>query len=238
MSNTALILWVGGPCVITFGLIWFATCLAPTRPTKPEPKRKIVRRNSGHPFFNRTGLLDGGTPYLKSWTTNVVSVNYPNNHLKHNGYVEFDSSTSALQTSMFRGWYNIAMLCILSYILLNFLNNYSNTGQLFANTLFLWSLVIEIHELVIVILLVYFASFSVFFTQLFAVYFSSKLLKLINKTNKNNSKTNKINCEIQSLINQTQWSRLYFTFCSYCSILIILITTSLFIFYKTHHWPY
>ena len=203
LPETELLIWVGGPCVVIFGIIWFATCLIPTS-NKPKKKNRVfVRKDSGHPFFDRTGLLDGGTPYLKSWSTNVINYNSINNNNSHTtGYFEFDTSSSALQQSMFRGWYNIAFLLIVSYIALHFISNYNSFGTLFANTAFLWSLVLEIHELVIVVLLVYFASFSVYFAQLFAVYFSQSLLAEIDKENNGKNKLNqKYNDnELRSLI--------------------------------------
>ena len=190
VPETELLIWVGGPCVIMFGIIWFATCLIPTSNRLKKKARVIVRKDSGHPFFDRTGLLDGGTPYLKSWRTNVIHNNtYNSIHSHTTGYFDYDNSSSALQKSMFRGWYNIAMLLILSYIALHFISNWGDFGTLVSNTAFLWSLVLDVHELIIVILLVYFSSFSVYFTQIFAVYFSKSLLKQIDKGNNGKNKS-------------------------------------------------
>lgn len=200
VPETELLIWVGGPCVIMFGIIWFATCLMPT--SKKKKARVLVRKDSGHPFFDRTGLLDGGTPYLKSWRTNVIHTSTYNSIHSH-GYFDFDTSSSALQKSMFRGWYNIAMLLIVSYIALHFISNYGSFGTLVSNTTFLWSLILDVHELVIVILLIYFTSFSVYFTQLFAVYFSQALLKQIDEIDKGNndkSESKQRKRELHSLI--------------------------------------
>lgn len=202
VPDTELLIWVGGPCVIIFGLIWFATCLAPSAKPKKR-KRVLVKKESGHPFFDRSGLLDGGTPYLKSWSTNVININDNCHNNRPSGYFDMDHSSSALQESMFRGWYNIAMLLIVSYIALHFIENYRRFGTLISNTPFVWSLILGIHESIIVFLLVYFAFFSVYFTQLFAVYFSQTLLETIDSENnqqKNISNQKQRKRNLQSLI--------------------------------------
>jgi len=169
---------------------------------KYKKRHQMISKNN---FIHRPSILDSGMEVVIPWRNNS---NIEKNNL--------------LKKSIFRGWYNLIWLMLLSYVITQFMSNYVSYGHFIFNIKYFYSLLMNLHELVLSLFPIYFFSFSSYVIQSLMIY-TQKLF-------------------VEQLHFQPSHYELYIryplTIIQHILQTIMIFGVGAFVYLYCHHWPF